>query len=275
LEKIITRIRKIYIRRIEIMHFVFFGDSFTAGEELLDYKFYNNYPSPVSFFELQQDVNKGWKQKNKSVREILSKERFEKLQCEQKLHSYAHKLSNKMGIPYDNLAVGGIGLSRCHHELINYVNRFPERKLTVFIQPPSYKRWLEFVDNKWKNYIITYEPQSLLEKDYFKFKIINNTEHSRFIEWYITLQSIYDFCQNAENIQEIFFINYGIFNEITGKKENDNFVKGYEKLYKKIKTKLFHFPHTLDLHKPNFLPYGHVVEENHEQLAIAIKEELY
>lgn len=259
------------------MYFVFFGDSFTAGEELIDYKFYNNYPSRVSFFELQQDVNKVWKQKNKSVREILSKERFEKLQWEQKLHTYAHKLSIMVGFPYDNLAVGGVGLARCHHELINYVNSYPERKLTVFIQPPSYKRWLEFVDNKWKNYIITNEPQSLLEKDYFKFKIINNTEHSRFIEWYITLQSIYDFCENAENIQKFYFINYGIFNEIAGKKENenDNFVKGYEKLYKKIKTKLFHFPHTLDLDKPNFLPYGHVAEENHEQLAIAIKEELY
>ena len=55
---------------------------------------------------------------------------------------------------------------------------------------------------------------------------------------------------------------------------NDSFFKGYQKLCENIKSNTFHFPHTKDLNRRSFLPYGHVIEKDHELLAIDIQSVL-
>ena len=49
------------------MTFLFFGDSFTAGAELLDHKFYPEYPTPVSLLDLDSEYIKKWKKEYKPL----------------------------------------------------------------------------------------------------------------------------------------------------------------------------------------------------------------
>ena len=249
------------------MHFLFLGDSFTAGRELLDYKFYDDYPEPVKFDEQNSKFLIEWRKNNS-----YSLDASTKRQEDERLHSYATKLSVLMNTEYTNLAKSGSSLERCYLELVDFVNHTSHTNITVFIQIPIMERWLDYAKGIWKDYTVRKYYDDALEKDYFKFKIINNTDHSRFIKWYLTLESIRNFCLNNRNIKNHYFINHGVLNHIQSNYNfNDSFFKGYQRLCEKIKSNTFHFPHTKDLNRRSFLPYGHVIEKDHEQLAIDIQ----
>ena len=249
--------------------FLFVGDSFTAGEELLDYKYYKNYPSPVNFYQLNSDEIREWG-KNNHITNILGGLELKKHNEDQKLLTYAHKISKIMGVPYINLAKNGTSLDAMYYNLVKYVTNSTEQDISVFVQPTSVGRWTEFINGRWQDFIFTnlYEKEI---KNYVKFKVLNNTDHSRFTEWALKFRSIYDFCNNNTKIKNFYFINNGIFNYIESSFDVDDSFKIYYAIKQKIQDKIFCFPHTKNLELKNFLPGGHVIELNHEQLALDIK----
>lgn len=246
------------------MTLFFFGDSFTAGVELLDHLHYKDYPNPVSFSELQSDQLVSWRSKNK---------RFNKTDTilweEQKNSSYAQKLANLMQVPYRNMAVGGSSLQSMRYLLTKSLAGL-HAPVTVFVQPTMPGRWMDYYDNQWKDFLPgnTYEGEALV---YFKSKITNNTDTSWFITWLLELQAIFDYCNTADLIENFYFVNSGVFNYVESNKQNfKDMLLVYESLTNKLKDRTFHFPHTKDLEAKNFLPWGHVIEKNHAQLAIDI-----
>jgi len=67
------------------MTFLFFGDSFTAGVELLDYQFYNDYPAPMSYEDKKSQHMENWRKNNKPLRQIKTKEEIDQIWEKQKL----------------------------------------------------------------------------------------------------------------------------------------------------------------------------------------------
>ena len=65
----------------------------------------------------------------------------------------------------------------------------------------------------------------------------------------------------------IYFVNDGLFNSITGIQYQD-LLTTYSSLISNINKRLFHFPHTKNNEEKVFLPYGHVKEKVHEDLAV-------
>ena len=263
------------------MSLLFFGDSFTAGAELLDYQFYDNYPSPVSFADLQSEHMKDWRNKNKLLQQIKNKSEFDQIWKRQKLYAYPRKLAELCGRKYKDLSMGGSSLQRIKYLLTTEVHQNREPRLTIFIQPPPPERWMEYVQDKWIDFIVGHQYsnkfQSLDIESYFQFKVIANTEYSRFCNWLLDLQAIYDFCANNKKIKNFYFINNGIFNRINKEKgvyKDKDLVHIYDSLISKIDEKIFHFPHTKNLQGLNFLPWGHVTEDNHRELAIDIHNKI-
>lgn len=256
------------------MTFLFFGDSFTAGEELLDYQFYTEYPSTVSYADLNSESIKNWKKKHKPLRQLKTKNELDQIFEEQKKYSYAHKLAKLCNSEYKNFAVCGSSLQKIRYLLTTEIQKNSNLNLTVFIQPSTPERWMEYVNNKWTDFIVGNEYHNEI-KEYFKFKILSNTDYSRFCIWLLELQAIYDFCTNNYKIKNFYFINNGVFDYIeSNKNQFQELLTIYELLVSKINKKLFHFPHTKNIEEKSFLPYGHVKEEIHKDLAIEIYKKI-
>ena len=83
------------------------------------------------------------------------------------------------------------------------------------------------------------------------------------------MQAMYDFCSNNDKIKDFYFVNNGTFNSIASIQYQD-LLTTYSTLISNINQRLFHFPHTKNNEEKVFLPFGHVTEKVHEQLAIDI-----
>lgn len=246
------------------MMLLFFGDSFTAGEELLDHLHYDDYPEPVSFADQQSNHLVSWRIKNPKRHQgntLISEE--------QKKHTYAQKLADLMQAPHVNMAMSGSSLQRTRYLLTKYLAEV-EDPVNVFVQPTSPERWMDYYNGEWIDFLVgnNYSGEALT---HFKSKISNNTDTSRFCSWLLELQAIFDCCSTSDLVGKFYFINNGVFNYVESNKHNfSDMLPVYESIKNKIRDITFHFPHTKNLEAKNFLPWGHVIEKNHEQLAIDI-----
>ena len=249
-------------------HF-FFGDSFTAGVELLDHLYYDNYPIPVSLADQQSDQMVTWRNKNKSLRQTLDKQKLDTLSEEQKKCTYAQKLADLLQVPHHNMAVGGSSLQKTRYLLTKSLTNI-EDLATVFVQPTSPERWMDYYNDQWIDFLPgnSYTGEAL---EHFKSKISNNTDTSRFCSWLLELQAIFDYCSTSDLVEKFYFINSGVFNYVEDDKHNfGDMLPVYESIKHKIRDITFHFPHTKNNEEKVFLPFGHVTEKVHEQLAIDI-----
>jgi len=257
------------------MTFLFFGDSFTAGVELLDYQFYNDYPAPMSYEDKKSQHMENWRKNNKPLRQIKTKEEIDQIWEKQKLHTYAHKLAELCGIKYKNCSVGGASLQKIRYLLVKETSMNCDSDLTVFIQTTTPTRWMEYVNKEWLDFIVGNAYSEEITENYFKFKVASNTDYSMFCVWLLEIHAIYDFCTNNNKIKNFYFINSGVFNYIDRNKNTfEDLVDTYESLMPKIVKKTFHFPHTKNMQELNFLPWGHVKEDNHKELAIEIYKKI-
>lgn len=253
------------------MTLLFFGDSFTVGAELLDHLHYDDYPEPVSFYDQHSEHLVSWRNSNKPLRESMDEKTFATLWEEQKKYTYAQKLADMMQVPHHNMAVGGSSLQRTRYLLTKNLLEFTD-PVTVFVQPTSPERWMDYYDDQWIDFIPgnSYTGEALT---HFKSKISNNTDNSRFCSWLLELQGIFDHCSTSDIVEKFYFINNGVFNYVEDNKDNFRDLLGvYESIHLKIRDITFHFPHTKNNEAKNFLPWGHVTERTHEQLAIDIHD---
>ena len=254
------------------MTFLFFGDSFTAGEELLDYKFYPEYPTPVSLLDLDSAYIKKWKKKYQPLWHSKTKNELDNIAEEQKKHSYAHKLAGLCNMKYKNFAVAGSSIQKIRYLLTTEVQKNNDSNITVFVQPTSTERWMEYIDNEWMDFIVGNVYHDSM-KEYFKFKILSNNDYSRFCIWLLEMQAMYDFCSNNDKVKDFYFVNNGIFNSLNGI-QYQGLLTTYKPLMSNINKRLFHFPHVKNNEEKVFLPYGHVIEKVHENLAVEIYNKL-
>jgi hypothetical protein len=239
----------------------FFGDSFTAGAELVDWKYVDNYPTYKNFQE--------WNKLSTHERErpILNHVDKKTLHEEERQQSYAGLLG---GV---NHGVGGSSMQSIQRCVIHHLEN-TDHKSIIFIQPTGIERWCEYVDNKWVDFISDIEVCDE-HKQYYRFRLSHSTQKSNLLLWYNCVLTLFAYVKSHHNTADWWIINNGIFNEIESLlKQEKTSNKMITHSLKNLKEKIINFPHIDNTEHPYFCVGGHVNAEAHKELAQIIKKKL-
>ena len=237
----------------------FFGDSFTAGDELLDYQHYDDYPAPCNKENL---IKQNYYTRNPQIWEKLTEQEYEKLLVKQRQKSYA-------GILGTNHGISGTSLQSIARDIVFYLEN-TDKESIIFLQTPGIERWCEYINGKWKYFSAnsTYEGD---ENKYFKFKVTHNTDYSKLVTWYNTFITLVSYIKNHKNTANWYLINNGTINNTISLIKESNF-KQWEKntflnTFNELKNKTINFPQVDNTEAPYFCPGGHVNQKAHNELA--------
>ena len=236
-----------------------FGDSFTAGNELVDADYVENYPEPISFWE--------WLKKHPNTERPslshLSTDQLKELELKEKKNSYAGLIGAT------NLGVGGNSIQSVCRQVVQLLEDSSD-KCIIIIQPPEIGRWTDFVNGQWVDFL-PYGINKKLDVDYeayHKFKITHNTDHSNLVRWYCVMVPLISYLENHNNVVKWLLVDTGIFNLIPDMIKNKGITdKAIINLMDKIKDKIVRFPQVEDQNYPYFLPGGHVNQYAHDLVA--------
>jgi hypothetical protein len=170
----------------------FFGDSFTAGDELLDYQYYDNYPAYCNYNEL---LKLTWCEENPKIWEKLTNQEYKEHIIKQKQKSYAGIVGGT------NHGTSGTSLQSMSRNIISLLEN-TDKKTIIFLQPTGIERWCEYVNGKWKDFTPLSSTKDN-ELDYFKFKISHNTDYSNLVTWYNTFITLISYIKNHKNVTNL------------------------------------------------------------------------
>jgi hypothetical protein len=240
----------------------FFGDSFTAGDELVDWKYLENYPTYRNFWDWQK-----LSQRDRPSLEHLDQRTLSLLRMEERKQSYAGILN---GV---NHGISGCSMQTIARLVIEHLES-TNKKCIVFIQPTSIDRWCEHVNNQWMDFNSGHCPTDQT-RNYYKFRIANSTISSNLISWYNCVLTLVAYVRSHKNTEDCWLINNGTFNEIESmiehKETSNEMIKNS---MAKFKEKTINFPQVDDMEYPYFCIGGHVNIEAHKKLAERIKKKL-
>jgi hypothetical protein len=247
---------------IVMAHYLnFFGDSFTAGDELMDWKYVENYPPYKNFRE--------WSRLSAHERQRPTLDHVDqkKLREEEQQYSYAGLLG---GI---NHGVSGSSMQSIQRRVIHYLEN-TDQKSIIFIQPTGIERWCEYVNNKWVDFISDSEiGEEYME--YYKFRLSHSTQESNLLLWYNCVLTLIAYVKSHHNTVDWWIINNGTFNEIQSiMKQEKIYSKMITDTFKNLKEKTINFPQVDNMEHPYFCIGGHVNTEAHKELAQKIKKKL-
>tara|TARA_B100000029_G_scaffold102024_1_gene92415 strand:- start:291 stop:1040 length:750 start_codon:yes stop_codon:yes gene_type:complete len=234
----------------------FFGDSFTAGDELLDYQHYDNYPTPCNYHELK---NQTWYETNPKIWDKLTEQEYKKHIIKQKQKSYAGIVGGT------NHGISGTSLQSIARNIILYLEN-TDKESIIFLQPTGIERWCEYINGGWKDFVVNATYEDDVSK-YFKFKVTHNTEYSRLVNWYNTLVTLISYIKNHKNTIDWYLINNGTFNFLTSLIKDNNFDSMFLNTFNELKNKTINFPQVDNTEAPYFCPGGHVNQKAHNELA--------
>jgi len=241
-----------------------FGDSFTAGNEIVDYKYFENYPKFLNFDNWSKQKD------SKKVRPLLDSLNSNKMNAllkEEKTKSYPGLLSA------NNHSVGGSSLQSIARKVIEYLENTQNKKNIILLQPTGFERWCDFVDGKWQDFIS--DVPSYQYQDYFKFKVSQSTELSNLILWYNTFLPLVAYIQNHKKTADWWIIDNGIFNQIKNLVLQKKFKVPYIiRSLSNLKEKTINFPQVDDTETNYYCPGGHVNDKAHFVLANKIRKKL-
>ena len=241
-----------------VLHF--FGDSFTAGDEVVDYKFIDNYPRYLSYNELIKLPNR--------VRpefSHLTDLQYQDMLNQEKQNSYAGLLQ---GV---NHGISGTSLQTMSRLIIEHLET-TETKSVIFIQPSGIERWCEYVEDKWIDFNTTWL-STMKHKEYHKFKMLNNTQESNLITWHNELLTLTSYVANHKNTADWWIVNNGTFNELSSLMQDKNIGdKIIKNTFSRLKEKMINFPQVDDMDTPYYCIGGHANQLAHKELAQNIKK---
>ena len=237
-----------------------FGDSFTAGDELVDFEYVDDYPEPIGYWD--------WAKKHPNTGRPslthLSADQMAELKEKEKSRSYAGLIGGT------NLGVGGTSIHSICRQVIQLLEESSDQCI-IIIQPPEIGRWSDFVKGQWVDFLPYGGTNFATEVDYeayHKFKIIHNTDYSNLVRWYNVMVPLISYIENHNNVAKWLLVDSGVFAQIPDliKKEGIK-DKAIINLMDKVKDKIVRFPQVEDQNFPYHLPGGHVNQEAHSILA--------
>lgn len=238
----------------------FFGDSFTAGDELVDWQYVENYPPYTSFWNLQEPSKR-----KRPPLDHLDKKQLVDLSITEKKQSYAGLLG---GV---NHGISGCSMQTIARHVIEHLEH-TNNKSIIFIQPTDIYRWCEFVNGKWTDFNSTYIPTDDTIA-YYKFRLAHSTDFSNLVLWYNCLITLIGYVRSHHNTADWWLVNNGVFNSIESLTE-DKKISNMINTIKKFREKMINFPQVDDMDYPYYCVGGHVNNEAHNELAERIKKKL-
>ena len=197
----------------------FFGDSFTAGDEIADHHYIENYPQYINSWEA---IEKSWELQRPSFDHLNAKQ-LESLLLHEKKISYPGLLGGF------NHAYSGASLPSMARDVIKYLEG-TDTSAIIFLQPSSINRWCEYIDGNW----VDLSPANHGKyEDYYKFKVSHNTDESNLVTWYNTFLTLTSYISTHTKTADWWIINNGTMNEIKNiiEKQSDKmFSKTFEKI---------------------------------------------
>jgi hypothetical protein len=237
----------------------FFGDSFTAGDEIVDHKYVESYPPYLNFREWFES-----KDKSRPSLHHLSKSEYESLIKEERQNSYAGIVE---GI---NHAESGMSLQNMCRLIVNTLES-AKTKQRIFIQPSGIERWCEFVDGQWTDFNTT--PPKDQHKDYYKFRVSHSTESSNFEAWQSIFLPLISYVSHHHNTLDWFIINNGTLNELIGIIDREKLQgKGVLNAVDHWRQHIINFPQVDAMDEPFYCKGGHVNQKAHKILADKISK---
>ena len=241
----------------------FFGDSFTAGEELVDSDYVENYPPYTNFWNMAEPS----KRRRPSL-DHLDENQFAELLATERKQSYAGLLG---GV---NHGVSGCSMQTISRSVIDHLENTSE-KCIIFIQPTNIHRWCEYVDGKWIDLRAGAEHHDQGLAQYSKFRILHSTDYSNLILWHDRMLTLTAYVKSHPNTSDWWIINNGVFNEIESIIDEQKISnKMISNNISSLKEKMINFPQVDNMEYPYYTVGGHVNREAHNKLAQRVEKKL-
>ena len=203
------------------------GDSFTAGSELMDWKYYTDFPGYMT--AAQEHVKNQyteWHKKKPWLHTLLGghhSKQFHQAIEEQKNLTYANQLSQILDRPVINHGLGGCSLDTIVRNLTMYLDSATEPHV-VFFQPTNPARWCQYYENTWRNFIAgNCENNVSVEfQKWMQLKIVLENTYSWTMAWWLNIKSALAQLQTHAMVQDFYILDSGVLTWIeTQIKENE------------------------------------------------------
>lgn len=248
------------------------GDSFMAGEELLDPFLIINYPPLCTLSSTETEIEKNLNWYREKVINTRSKDEVDSILKESKELAYPAVLGKICNLPVINNAQPGASIDYIANKMIiDLLQLKSENKQVklVIVQLTSILRKYFAYNGELINCVLTFDgyEHSLLEL--IKSFLINENEYTLYKQWLFNVIKIYDFCKN-NNYKLIIDVR----NDFANTGDISDLVNKYTDLYsleKYVQTKFFNLSEIqrkLDSKgTPTVLCGGHYSPKVHEEMA--------
>jgi hypothetical protein len=192
------------------------GDSFTAGSELVDEKYYNDFPgySTAHSKSISKNPYNEWYKNKPWLHRLLGghkSDAYQQALQEEKSLTYANQLGDILDWPTINHGLGGCSLDTIVRNLTLYLDTVSEPHI-VFFQPTSGTRWCQYYENTWRDFIAGNEEQNVSQdfQRWMQLKITLEDDYSWAMRWWLNIQSAISQLQSHQHVKKFYIVESGI-----------------------------------------------------------------
>jgi len=196
------------------------GDSFTAGSELVDEKYYRDFPGYSTPEENNDPKNpyRQWHRNKEYLHRLLGgvgSDAWNTAINEQKDLTYANQLGKMLDMTVINHGEGGCSMQTIRRNLFLYVSEITEPH-TVFLQPTGPTRYCQYQKGLnrgyWRDFIAGYPYDNTSEDldTYNRFKVMQEDDYSWHLEWWINFVSCVNLIKMCPWVQHFYVLDSGI-----------------------------------------------------------------
>lgn len=190
------------------------GDSFTAGSELVDHKYYKDFPGYTTAMANQPgNPHNEWYRKKPWLHRVVGGHKspaYQTVLDEEKSLTYANQLGDILGWPVVNQGVGGCSLDTIVRNLTVYLDTITEPHV-VFLQPTSSNRWCQYYEKTWRDFIAG-NPENNVSREFeswMKLKVLLEDDYSWAMRWWLNLKSAVAQLKANKFVKDFYIVESG------------------------------------------------------------------
>lgn len=191
------------------------GDSFTAGSELVDYKYYDDFPGYTTAIESKsKHPYHEWYAKKPWLHRMVGghkSEAYQRVLEEEKSLTYANQLASMLDCPVTNHGLGGCSLDTIVRNLTLYLDTVTEPHI-VFFQPTGSTRWCQYYEHTWRDFIagnVEYTVSKEFQQ-WMQLKVTLEDDYSWALRWWLNVKSAIVQLQAHSLVEKFYIVESGI-----------------------------------------------------------------
>lgn len=261
------------------------GDSFTAGSELVDHKYYSDFPGyTTAMANRPGNPYNEWYRKKPWLHRVVgghSSPAYHEVLEEEKSLTYANQLGSILDLPVVNQGIGGCSLDTIVRNLVLYLDTINEPHV-VFFQPTSNNRWCQYYEHTWRDFIAG-NPENNVSKDFeswMKLKVMLEDDYSWTMRWWMNLKTALAVMQSNPWVKQYYVVESGnlrwqrtdVIHHADKYATDDLGSRVLKFINEEINPRRIDFPFTAD--EPVICPGGHFNHVVHRRLAEQLVEKI-